>query len=247
MIKLFFLLFMAISLYAKDIQVLFAPSTPPYVFKDGSGIVLSIVKEALAHKNHTVKPVFLEIGRGVEMFKNGYVDATSIIQKSTGLKAFYSDYFMQYHNAAFVLKTSKNIKINSISDLENYHLSAFQNAHIYLGKEFGDTVKGMGDKYSEIADQKQQVYMFLKGRTEIAVMDRHIFKFYKNMLIDENKVEKGLESELIELFPPTKYRTAFKDEKLRDDFNEGLEHLKQTGRYSKIYESYGKKYFKVKK
>lgn len=247
MIKLFFLIFMTIWVFAKDIQVSFATSTPPYVFKDGSGIVVSIVKESLAFKGHTIKPVFLEIGRGFEMFKNGYVDATSIIKRSSGLEAFYSDYFMQYHNAAFVLNSNKNVKIKSISDLKNYYISAFQNAHVYLGKEFGDTVKNMGEKYSEIADQKQQVYMFLKGRTEVAVMDRHIFKFYKNMLIHEKKIDKDIKTELIELFPPTKYRTAFKDQKLRDDFNAGLKHLKVTGRYNEIYESYGKKYFEVKK
>ncbi len=236
-----------ISLFAKDIQMLFATSTPPYVFKDGSGIVLSIVKEALAYKNHTVKPVFLEMGRGFEMFKNGYVDATSIIKQTSGIEAFYSDYFMQYHNYAFVLSSNKNIKIDSIKDLKPYHISAFQNARVFLGKEFENTVADMGKKYREIADQKLQVYMFLKNRTQVAVMDRHIFQYYTNMLVSENKIDKDIKVEKAELFEPTRYRTAFRDKSLRDDFNEGLAALKKNGRYDEIYEEYGKKYFKVEK
>ena len=118
-------------LFSKEVKVVFSYSTPPYVFKDGTGIVLSIVKEALAHKGHTVEPIFANIGRASELFRDGYVDATSITQKASGLEAFYSDDFMQYHNAAFVLK-KRHIKIEKLQDLKDFHIIAFQNAHLYL-------------------------------------------------------------------------------------------------------------------
>jgi len=239
-----FLLFCALD--AKEIKTVFSYSTPPYVFKDGSGIVVSIVKEALAMSSHTVAPVFVNIGRSIEMFKHGYVDATSIIQETSGLEAYYSDYFMQYHNAAFALK-SKQHTITKTSDLQKYHLIAFQNATKYLTPEFEKVALAMADMYSEIADQKQQVYKLLQGRTDVVVMDRHIFTFYKNELIAEGKVDKGIETELFELFEPTKYRTAFKEQGIRDDFNEGIKKLKESGRYDAIYMQYSSKYFNVKK
>lgn len=116
-----------------------------------------------------------------------------------------------------------------------------------MGDDFEKVVKLTDKKYMEIADQKQQVSMLLNGRTDVVVMDRHIFAFYKNLLIQENKVDKDIEVELIELFSPTPYKTAFKDEKLRDDFNAGMKYLKESGRYDEIYNEYSKKYFEVKK
>lgn len=243
---LIMIMVLTVMLFSKEVKVVFSYSTPPYVFKDGSGIVLTIVKEALAYKGHTVEPIFVNMGRASELFRDGYVDATSITQTISGLDAFYSEDFMQYHNAAFALK-KKHIKIEKLENLKDFHIIAFQNAYLYLGEKFGEVAKLADKKYMEIADQKQQVSMLLNGRTEVAIMDRHIFTFYKNLLIQEKKVDENIDIELIELFPPTPYKTAFKDEKLRDDFNEGMKYLKKTGRYNEIYDEYSKKYFEVKK
>lgn len=243
---LIMIILLAVMLFSKEVKVVFSYSTPPYVFKDGSGIVLTIVKEALAYKGHTVELIFVNMGRASELFRDGYVDATSITQTISGLDAFYSEDFMQYHNAAFALK-KKHIKIGKLENLKDFHIIAFQNAYLYLGEKFGEVAKLADKKYMEIADQKQQVSMLLNGRTEVAIMDRHIFTFYKNLLIQEKKVDENIDIELIELFPPTPYKTAFKDEKLRDDFNEGMKYLKKTGRYNEIYDEYSKKYFEVKK
>ena len=245
--KIILTLMMLLTLVdAKEVQVVFSYTTPPYVFKDGNGIVIDIVKESLAYKSYTVKPVFVNIGRSFELFKNGYVDATSIIKKNSGLEAYYSEYFMQYHNAAFALSSS-GVAIKELNDLKKYHFVAFQNATKYLGEKFGKVALEAKDRYSEVADQKQQVYKMLMGRTQVVIMDRHIFKYYKNKLIHEGKIPKNTKTTLFELFEPTKYRTAFRDKKIRDDFNEGLKLLKQSGRYDEIYENYSTKYFKVKK
>ena len=184
MIKIFLstLVLLVVTLNAKEIQVVFSYSTPPYVFKDGTGIVVDIVKKSLQYKSYTIKPVFVNIGRSFEIFKNGYVDATSLITKSSGLKAYYSDFFMQYHNDAIALKSSK-FHIQKLADLQRYYFISFQHASVYLGKKFGKIAKKAGDKYSEIADQKLQVYKLLLGRTQVVVMDKYIFKYYKNELI----------------------------------------------------------------
>jgi len=240
------LLIACIFAFAKEQKIIFSYSTPPYVFEDGSGIVITIVKEALAYKGHTVKPILVNIGRGLEIFKEGNADASSIIQQSSGVKAFYSADYMQYHNAAFTLKKN-HCKIQKMGDLANYRIMAFQHASKYLNGEFAKTIKKAGQKYTEVADQKQQVYMLFKGRGDIAVMDRHIFRFYRNQLISEKKINPNEEFEMFELFSPTKYQTAFKEEKMRDDFNEGINYLKATGRYDKIYKEYSDKYFDVAK
>lgn len=234
------------TLYAEDVHVAFSPSTPPYVFTDETGITVDIVKESLALKGHVLTPAFVSIGRGFKLFKDGYIDATTIIKENSGLDAFYSDHFMQYHNAVFAL-SSNHYTIHSLSQLSDYYLIGFQNAHKYLGQEFEAVTQKSNKKYSEVADQKIQVLKLLKGHTDIIVMDRHIFKFYKQALINEGKVPKHIQTTLYELFPPTKYRVTFKDKRLLKDFNTGLGLLKESGRYDEIYHNYSNQYFKVKK
>lgn len=241
---LFFILMLVASLFAKEQRIVFSYSTPPYVFTDGSGIVMTIVKEALAYKGHTVTPIFVNIGRSIEMFKEGYVDGSSIIQTSSGLEAFYSKPFMQYHNAAFALEKRK-LALTSIDDLAHFHLIAFQNATKYLGETFEAMTHKAGKNYTEVADQKQQVYRMVKGRTDVVVMDRHIFRYYYHVLLAEKKITAQERYTLYELFPPTQYQAAFKEKAMRDDFDAGVAHLKATGRYEAIYDEYSQRYFEV--
>jgi len=94
----------------------FSRTTPPFVFKDDSGITVDIFKEALRRRGHTVKPIFVNIARGVEMFKEGIVDANSLVQEDMGMDAFYSKDFIEYKNIVISRKNS-NIEINSIKDI----------------------------------------------------------------------------------------------------------------------------------
>lgn len=231
----------------KSISVVFSGSTPPYVIKENdSGIVIDIVREALAQRGYRVTPVYLPIGRGSKMFAERKVDATSIIKKSSGLKnAHYSGYFMQYHNFAFALKTpGRRVHIESVADLGGLDVIAFQYAHRYLGEEFGAAVKD-SPHYREFADQETQVRMLLKGRTDVAVMDRSIFEFYKRKLIAEGDVPADVQVMRFDLFAPSKYRTAFVEATVRDEFEKGLQALRDSGRYAEIYRYYTERYFEV--
>ena len=137
--------------------------------------------------------------------------------------------------------------IEKLEYIKNYYSIAFQNAHQYLGKEFGDAAKNAGDKYRELADQKQQVHMFFEGRTDIIILEDNIFTFYRDMLNNENKIAQDIKVKRFGFFQPTKYQVSFRDKKLRDDFNEGLRAIRANGTYDKIYEKYGKKYFEIKR
>lgn len=81
--------------------------------------------------------------------------------------------------------------------------------------------------------------MFLNGRIQAIVLDETIYKYYKSMLTSQNKVPKNIEENIFDFFEPTKYRVIFKDEKIQKDFDEGIKHLKNNGRYEEIYKEYG--------
>lgn len=242
---LFFLILCSV-VKAKELRVIFSYATPPYVFEyDGSGIIVDITKKAFAQTSYEIKPIFVNSKRSFEMFKYGYADAIAMIQKSSGLGAYYSDIFVEYHVAAFALK-SKKYAIKKIEDLKEYHFVGFQNARKYLGEQFSKVTKEARDNYSEVVDLRQQAYKFLKGRTDVILMDIYAFAFYKNELIAQGKIDPNLEVDVFEIFQPIQYRTAFKDKNTRDDFNKGLELLRVNGQYHEIYKKYNHQYFKIK-
>ena len=236
---------LSVQAHADELKIVFSKYTPPYVFEDGTGIVVDIVRTALETAGHKIKPIYVPIDRGFRMFAEKQVDGTTIIQESSGLKAEYSDNFMQYHNVAFALK-SRNLSIRSVADLKDRSVTAFQNAEKYLGAEFARAMSG-NRQYKEMAQQEAQVQMLLLGRTDIAVMDESIFRFYRERLIAERKVEAGKEYVGFDIFPPTPYKAAFIDRKVRDDFNRGVAAMRKDGRYEAIYRKYAERYFPVRK
>ncbi len=227
-----------------NIRVIFSSYTQPYVFENGTGIVVDIVKESLELSGYKVIPVFLPIGRGFKMFEQRQVEATSIIKKNSGLKnAYYSDYFMQYHNYAITRKNGP--RVEALSDLAYLDVVAFQNASLYLGKLFGETVK-VNKNYKELANQEIQTLMLLNGRTQVAVMDEAIFKYFRNKLLASGRVKGKGEVIFNDIFKASKYRTAFIDKQVKDDFNKGLKILHNKGRYKEIYNYYIRQYFTIK-
>lgn len=241
---LFGLLLSGGSALARDVKIIFSQYTPPYVFEDGTGIVVDIVRSALEPAGYRLQPVYVPIGRGFELFAGKRVDGTAIIREDSGLQANYSNVFMQYHNKAFTLKAS-GLKLRRFEDLRGKNVIAFQNAHKYLGAEFGRAVAGEPG-YKEMANQETQTLMLLLGRIDVAVMDESIFRFYREKLIAQGKAGRGVEIQAYELFPPTPYRTAFVDPEVRDAFDRGLADLRRDGRYDAIYRRYIERYFTVR-
>ena len=230
---------------AAELKIIFTQYTPPYVFEDGTGILVEIVRTALESSGHAVKPVYVPIGRGFKMFADKQADGTTIVQESSGLKAAYSENFMQYHNRAFALK-GRNLQIRTIADLKGMSVSAFQNAEKYLGEEFRRAVAG-NPNYKEIAQQDAQTHMLLLYRIDVAVMDESIFRYYRQRLIDEKKADRAQEYVAFSIFPPTPYKAAFHDARVRDDFNRGIAAMRKDGRYDAVYRKYAERYFPVEK
>ena len=230
---------------AAGLKIIFTQYTPPYVFEDGTGILVEVVRTALESAGHTVKPVYVPIGRGFKMFADKQADGTTIVQESSGLKAAYSENFMQYHNRAFALK-GRNLQVRNIGDLKGMSITAFQNAEKYLGEEFRRAVAG-NPNYKEMAQQDAQTNMLLLNRIDVAVMDESIFRFYRQKLIDERKADRAQEYVAFNIFPPSPYRAAFHDAKVRDDFDKAIAAMRKDGRYDAIYRKYSERYFPVEK
>lgn len=232
----FVVILLGVSLaYSETIKVAVGLALPPYVLSEtNDGIELDIVKEALIRKGHKIDIQYLPFARVVASMKSGDVDAAMTILESSGIdNAFYSDSHITYQNVVVSL-TSKKLKINSIKDLADKDVLAFQNAKLYLGEDFKNMMD-KNNKYREIAQQESQVAMLFIDRCDVNVIDINIFKYYKDKT---NKANTSLPIVFHEIFPQTDYKMAFKSKKIRDDFNLGLAELKKDGTYNKIVKKY---------
>jgi len=207
---------------------------PPYGIKESnSGIEVDIVRAALAKKGHTITVRFVPFGRVGKDFTDGKIDAANTLTSSSGVKAEYSDSHIAYQNVATTLKDG-GPKIATIADLSAYKVVAFAKASIFLGSDFAKMAAG-NKKYREVADQATQNKLLMAGRTQAVVGDIRIFQYYNKQIKDQIELKEVIFNKI---FEPTNYSVAFKDAKIRDDFNAGLKELRDSGEYDKIIAKY---------
>ncbi|WP_020407538.1 substrate-binding periplasmic protein [Hahella ganghwensis] len=234
-VLLLILLFLSGFAGAGDIRVAVGLALPPYVLTDSnSGMELDVVREALKLKGHSLTPVYLPFIRFGQHLAEGKVDAAMTINEGSQIPDIvYSDTHITYQNVAVALESS-GLQIKSVQDLAKFRVIAFQNATKYLGAEFAAMAEA-NSKYSEKAQQEQQITLLYSGRTDVVVMDINIFKYFKKL---EKKVSTDAPVTIFEIFQPTAYKVGFRNREYRDDFNAGLKTIKDSGRYQEILNSY---------
>ena len=114
---------------------------------------------------------------------------------SLSKEVYYSDEYITYNN---IVVSINDFQINNLKDLKNKKIIAFQNATIYLGKEFENEVKN-NKNYAEIANQEAQVASLMNGRTEVIVIHENIFKYYYK----KSKLFKQKSYKVYGIFSPT--------------------------------------------
>ncbi|MCL1118541.1 transporter substrate-binding domain-containing protein [Shewanella aestuarii] len=219
------------NIQAKELEVGVSFSIAPYVIQEtNSGLELELLKSALAVKGHSVNIQHLPLARTFHALKEGKLDGIINTKQNMLEGVFYSDVVISFQNCAISLK-DKHFNIETVSDLQDKSIVAFQRASILLGKDFTNMAKN-NRQYSEQAKQIIQVKMLMKQRMDVAVMDKNIFIYYLRQSYLTGKLTKEeVEQEVIchKVFPPTAYRFAFLHADIRDDFNFGLAQIKQDG------------------
>ncbi len=225
------------SLQANAVQVGVSFTIPPWVIAETRrGIQLDLLVQALAPAGYTIKPFFLPFARAVHMFQHGELDG--LINVPPDVKnGFISQEVVRFHNVAISLSSRDYREDMTIQDLTRHSIVAFQKASHFLGKEFSD-MAAANPSYREVAKQDLQASLLFYGRADFIVLEQRIFEYYR---IAEQRSQLKAQKALFEqpvvyhrLFPPAPRYFVFQTEKLRDDFNAGLESLKQSGEYDKI-------------
>ena len=227
---------------AENITMAFPTYQPPFTLigdadhsHDREGIWLDIVREALAYKGHTFTPRIVPYNRFASELNSNHVSAVAIV-KGELPPLFVAEETVYFKN--FVI-THKDLdrEIKSLKDLAGLELVSWQGAKSDLGKEFADIVPELA-LYRETAYQDTQVRVFVRRRVDAIIIDENIFKYFareSGHSSDEYVYNDVIGGRL-------GFSTGFLSEDIRDDFNEGLESLKSSGRYDAIYHFYGQEY-----
>lgn len=220
---------------AKEIKLAVGFSVAPYIIQESdSGIELDIIREALAYKGHSMKTMylpFIEIDRAIV---DKGADAIATVEEKIGIDGYFSDNVITYRNYAISL-ASKNLEINNISDLKDMNVTSFQLSTKYLGSEFAEMAKA-NPRYREKEEHTLRIKLLFDGRTDVAIIDKNIFQYYSKVVADKTDITQAVKYH--DIFPENKYKVVFQDKALRDDFNAGLKHLRESGGYQKIFDNY---------
>jgi len=224
----------------KTVNVLLGFDKPPFIFGKTSlkGIDADHLIEAFKLVGYKVN-IFQGTKDKQEsiLHKNqSHIDAVATItQKDDGL--FYSDTFSTYENYV-ITRQKDNLQIKSLEDLKNIKFVTWKTAYNDLGKAFYYLFNPLTGKYKEsyhdTSSQEEDAKMFFSKKADAIIVDKAIFKWYK---LHFNNDEKYTFHDILQN-KKKEYPVTFKDKKIRDDFNIGMQKLKQSGRFDEIIEFY---------
>lgn len=223
---------------AADVTMAFGEKIPPFCFPEtNSGIELEVIGEALAFRGHVLKPRYFSFARVPVAFKARDVDAamTDLGQDLRAEGAHYGDPAVFYDNVFISLK-ERRLAIRKPADLKGLTVISFAGALKRYPEWLGEVAQD--GHYYEQNDQALQVRTLDKGRYDVVLSDRNIFKYFSLQLRQTGYQPKPTVETPFVKFNPLNYRPLFRDRKVRDDFNAGLKHLKETGRFQAIYQKY---------
>ena len=206
------------------------------------GIEFSIVRQAILLMHKNVKPKSIpprELKKSIKKFRN--IDAVSGVGRSFKDKLYYSQPILENTYIA-VSRSSLGSKINSVSNLSSYRVSARTGSYATIRDGYAKLYhpkKGTHtNRYKEYDSNLNQHADFWKPGSEVVMITtKESFDHYRALL--GRNYDTSVEVDIAEIFP-TKIRlyVAFKNRKLKNEFNEALEDLKFEGVYSRIFNHY---------
>lgn len=230
---------------AEEVRVGIGFSIPPYVIKsDNSGLEVEVIRAALKARGHEAIFVYLPNLRLPLALERSEVDCVASnaaykIEKDVGRKVYASDVTVVFQNYAIALE-KKHLDIQSVADLTDKNVLAFNNAAKYLGTEFAAMAEA-NSRYWELADQSLQVRLLYSERVDVVVSDKRVFHYWRNKLVESSLSDSiNLDQPVIfnPIFPSAPRHVAFATSPLRDDFNAGLAEIKANKDFDQVVEKY---------
>jgi len=229
-----------LNLYIKkDASIAFGVGREPYTLNKRylKGIEYDLIKKILHQSDLTIKNTNNLPQNDLEYllkYNNKFDMVVSVKEKKDGF--YYSNNFINSQNVA-ISRIEDNIHIDSIQDLANKEIMAFNRAYKYLGDEYNKLFNPQNEPitYMEVGLQEYQVRDFLEKKAEVIIIDINIFKWYLKKFTNESINNYKIHSIFSD---KDSYKVAFRDKNMRDIFNINLKKIKDSGEYEEIFNNY---------
>jgi polar amino acid transport system substrate-binding protein len=231
---------------AEVLRVGLNPTKPPYDFiQDGkpTGIEWDIVNAVLGPSGagYTIELIYMSNSRLEVSLSGGRVDAVVSVRAKADDGFYYSDDFVSFDNFVISRKSS-HLKINSIADLAGHSFAIWQHGWNDLGLEFRQIYGPAGSQAArreciEFPKQGNQNLFFWSRRSELIIVDKVIFLWYRKQLSQQIDTSDEIEYHKI-FYPHTSFQVGFVSKDVRDTFNTGLRKLNASGQYQQIIQKY---------
>ncbi len=241
------LLLQSQAVFAKQVSIAIGLALPPYVIAaEDSGIEVDIIKRAFQAVGYTAHFYYIPNGRIPFFLKNGSVDGVATnnsydIEAQIGLAMFPTHTTVTYQNFAIAFKNNQFL-IETMDDLADKKVVAFQNAARYLGPAYAAMAK-KNNRYREHALQHLHVKQLYADRVDVVVSDRRIFMYWREVAKNRGELKKrNVDRELsfYSIFPEAPRNLQLREQDISNDFNAGLKVIRQSGMYQQIINRYEK-------
>lgn len=228
---------LSLAVSADEVVMAFGEKIAPFCFPESdNGIELEVIGEALAVKGHSLRPRYYPLARVPLEFKMAHVDAAMTDLGFGAQGGYFGDPAVLYDNVFITLK-QRGLTINKPEDLAGLVVVSFPGGLKRYPQWL--TAVAEANNYFEQNNQELQVAGLNKGRFDVVLSDKNIYRYFE-LLLARNSLFKAKPVDLhaFAAVDPNDYRPVFRSKRIRDDFNAGLAHLKASGRYQAIYDTY---------
>lgn len=221
------------------VKVGFPESIPPWVNVDQRpGIAVELLAEALRSEGLTLEPVFYPFPRRVSAYRRGELDAlydvSPTLQHEYQLPGSAGRPLHTFDNVVVALQ-QRQLRLEGLSDLQDLRVVAWDGAQADIPNSGYDPVLAIAaGKYSEIADQLNQMRTLYLGRCDVIFTDRLIFEWNRRKLARQAQPAITF----YPLLSPKEADIVWHDAGLRQRYDAGLRRIHQDGRYDAIFHRY---------
>lgn len=214
------------------LEVLVGVDRPPYVLeKMTTGFELELLDKVFVQMGFQLDYLFVPNSRTPQFIKRRAFDVVTTVNEDFGTdKQHHTKPYIIYHNYVVSL-AANNLTIDTIVDLAELRIGAFQAASLVLGEAFRK-VTDKNNSYLEIASQLTKIEMLYKGRLDAIIIDKNLFNYLSNKHGHKAKVR------FHNLFEQTEYSLWMKNKELIPIFNRTFETFKMTETYRQLKTDY---------
>jgi polar amino acid transport system substrate-binding protein len=224
------------------VSVAMNQAIPPYAISESdSGLMVDIIKATFAQSNTQAIFHFVPATRMVSQFAEQKTDVTTRVKPDMKIKGFFSHFPIMTFKPQAISLSKKKIHLEKIEDMARYRVVAFQGARNLLGDAFFKMTQ-KNPNYSEVSNMPTR--MLDLDRADLIISDAGVFMYYATKaagISDPAALRAKFQIQDI-LADDLNYWFAFKDEKQREQFENGLSGVYRSGEIDKIVNSYESKF-----